>query len=664
MVGTTSFNVAWNPSVNYPFSFHGFEWRYGITATLMPANLTCGTPSPPPPSPSPPPPPSPPVVHATLLPTLDSQFLHTSVSMVGGTVELYTAVIRIASLNGTSSVPTVLPITVAATSSSTSSTAASTATAAAASTHRRRLHSSTPAAASPTTATSTSTATTAATATAAAASADDFLYVKAVFPTTGWVSMGWNPTDGGMTACDCVMATVDATTGAVTMNDYYSIGPVTPDLDTAIGGTNDILWASGSVSVAASTTTLYFTRKLVTGDTKGDTDILNAAAPVTFAWGASAAYAYHGTKMRGMQRLNLQAWVYVPGTNSSGTSASSVSDGGYFKGRLTEEEHSALAISHGAMMFTAWVGLAGTGIVFPRYIRYWKHWEVWHIRCEVGCILLALIGEILGLITSQGEWNGAHHWVSLPIIFGGFFQGYLGFVCRKGSVQFDMARLHRVVGYFMLTLTFIQMWLGLYLYSVSHSMDARILPSAFAIAMSLIVAIQLSTDQLTTQDLSEVLKRQITKMQKEAEKAEKAAAKGAKGGKGGGAATKKAAASPGVKPEASVVGGSEAGWLDELADEERQKKTGSLITPSVIGGSGSDDGSLALSGEGGEEFEEYEEEVEEEEEVDEEGEEGDEDEDGASNLPPMTMHEYKEKVENNSLFTIVEVGVRTRGQEA
>ena len=52
MNGTTSFNVAWNPNVNYPLDFHGFDGRYGISVSLMPTPLYCGTASPPPPPPS------------------------------------------------------------------------------------------------------------------------------------------------------------------------------------------------------------------------------------------------------------------------------------------------------------------------------------------------------------------------------------------------------------------------------------------------------------------------------------------------------------------------------------------------------------------------------------------------------------------------------------
>lgn len=78
------------------------------------------------------------------------------------------------------------------------------------------------------------------------------------------------------------------------VDDYYSYKEGKPSTDVSIGGTSDVTAISGSRT--ATSTTLTFKRKLVTGDTY-DRDIsLTAQNDMIYAWGTASTpgLSYHG----------------------------------------------------------------------------------------------------------------------------------------------------------------------------------------------------------------------------------------------------------------------------------------------------------------------------------------------------------------------------------
>eukprot|EP00004_Rigifila_ramosa_P026049 TRINITY_DN7965_c0_g1_i1.p2 TRINITY_DN7965_c0_g1~~TRINITY_DN7965_c0_g1_i1.p2 ORF type:complete len:214 (-),score=41.02 TRINITY_DN7965_c0_g1_i1:41-595(-) len=112
-----------------------------------------------------------------------------------------------------------------------------------------------------------------------------------------WIGMGISPDNFGMVNADIMYAS--QTGGALAMVDSFSFGEGTPNTDTSIGGTNDILSYTGAFG---PTTTVTFSRLLDTGDVIADYPIVaNATVPVIWAHGNANArtIGYHGGAQRG-----------------------------------------------------------------------------------------------------------------------------------------------------------------------------------------------------------------------------------------------------------------------------------------------------------------------------------------------------------------------------
>jgi len=118
----------------------------------------------------------------------------------------------------------------------------------------------------------------------------------------GFHPVGYNDEDGEMVNADEIVATF--TNGKAMVGDYFSAGFVQPDLDTDLGGVNNILTFSGSQ--VSGITRVIFTRKLVTGDSY---DVPFTIGPMNVIWalGGDNTYEYHGSddSNRGYTILDL-----------------------------------------------------------------------------------------------------------------------------------------------------------------------------------------------------------------------------------------------------------------------------------------------------------------------------------------------------------------------
>ena len=125
-----------------------------------------------------------------------------------------------------------------------------------------------------------------------------------------------------------------------------------------------------------------------------------------------------------------------------------------------------------------------------------------------------MIGEILGFIMARNSVFGSqsHHWISLFVIVGGALQGYFGYLTNKYPLDVQVARMHRAGGYFLLAVSFIQIWTGLYLYAINYLLDPRIIPTFFSLAMAGIVSVQLSAESLGKQELTDALSKELGKL--------------------------------------------------------------------------------------------------------------------------------------------------------
>jgi hypothetical protein len=108
---------------------------------------------------------------------------------------------------------------------------------------------------------------------------------------SGYIAIGFGR---GMDKVDIISAELFADkTGAVT--DRYAPKITFPASDTDQGGKNDILFQS-VVPNSGGTTSIIFTRKLVTGDSF-DRDLFANNTPIDmeFVWKENSPFAYHGS---------------------------------------------------------------------------------------------------------------------------------------------------------------------------------------------------------------------------------------------------------------------------------------------------------------------------------------------------------------------------------
>ncbi|UCC92790.1 MAG: hypothetical protein JSW25_09025, partial [Thermoplasmata archaeon] len=123
---------------------------------------------------------------------------------------------------------------------------------------------------------------------------DTELWMGIYAQTTGWVAIGFDPTDR-MKDADMVFGWVDGT-GTLSIFDAYATGVNGPHpVDTDQGGTDDITEAAGTES--SGWTTLEFRRDLSTGDT-WDNDIpTSGAIPLIWAVGNTDDFnSYHARR--------------------------------------------------------------------------------------------------------------------------------------------------------------------------------------------------------------------------------------------------------------------------------------------------------------------------------------------------------------------------------
>ncbi len=128
----------------------------------------------------------------------------------------------------------------------------------------------------------------------------DNIKVKMSAPTTGWVAVGFDPSRV-MKDADYVFGYVE--NGELTISDQFGTGAFSHKADTEIGGTNDIVTASGSE--ASGRTTLEFVIPLNSGD---EYDVVldpDQQHTVLFAYGPDGADNF-SKKHSFRSKVNLQ----------------------------------------------------------------------------------------------------------------------------------------------------------------------------------------------------------------------------------------------------------------------------------------------------------------------------------------------------------------------
>ena len=120
------------------------------------------------------------------------------------------------------------------------------------------------------------------------------LYVKVIAPTTGWVSVGFDPTQG-MKDANIIIGYVRNDTAF--MRDDYGSGPATHESDIVAGGTDDITDIDGKET--QDNTEISFMIPLDSGDSRDRPLTIGGFYNVILAYGQNGADdfdSYHQVK--------------------------------------------------------------------------------------------------------------------------------------------------------------------------------------------------------------------------------------------------------------------------------------------------------------------------------------------------------------------------------
>lgn len=121
------------------------------------------------------------------------------------------------------------------------------------------------------------------------------LYVKVRAPTTGWVSVGFDPTQG-MKDANIIIGYVRNDTAYVI--DAYGSGPTTHESDVSAGGTDDVTEIAGNET--QDNTEISFKIPLDSGDSRDRPLIVGNSYNVILAYGQNGADdfdSYHKTRV-------------------------------------------------------------------------------------------------------------------------------------------------------------------------------------------------------------------------------------------------------------------------------------------------------------------------------------------------------------------------------
>jgi hypothetical protein len=109
--------------------------------------------------------------------------------------------------------------------------------------------------------------------------AGNAIHVKLMYPTTGWIAIGFNPSKK-MKDANIIIGSADK--DGFTIEDHFGTSQVSHRPDTDLGGKNDII--EGGCSEKDNVTTMWFSIPLESGD-KNDT-VLRAGATVQVIFAA------------------------------------------------------------------------------------------------------------------------------------------------------------------------------------------------------------------------------------------------------------------------------------------------------------------------------------------------------------------------------------------
>ncbi|EAL65776.1 DOMON related domain-containing protein [Dictyostelium discoideum AX4] len=300
----------------------------------------------------------------------------------------------------------------------------------------------------------------------------------------GWFAFGYRCTNCPANSMamqmghpDLVAVTFDSN-GVPTVYDMIESMDYDPmqQKDIDIGGQSNILTFGGYQGSHHSL--MYYTRKLVTGDTVGDYDIdLNADFSVTWYIGKDNKIDFDNPLELGTNNFNLVSGEVVEG----GT-------GGHVHG--AEELADPLFAWHAALMSIAFGVLIPFGIFSARYLKSYQWGFYLHIVIQSTALAFIIVGFVIILVKHDGviETENPHSILGVILAAMVFAVGAFGVFCYfwkpkgddGGSKQsnFSPSRIHGYAGKIIALLSVATIITGLRQY---------LAPVAFIIVYSILI---------------------------------------------------------------------------------------------------------------------------------------------------------------------------------
>lgn len=329
---------------------------------------------------------------------------------------------------------------------------------------------------------------------------EDSVVITMAYETEGYVAIGIDPSDGGMTNADMYVGRFEG--GVPVIEDRYALGTFTPELDST---TQDATLVQASRE--GSITSFTFVRPLDTLDPDQDNVIEDRTMPMVWAMGSADSFDYHSS--RGKFNLNFFGGTeeldedvsadYDSDLGSTNNCTSNCTSGG------TDVE---LIDNHALIMGLTWPLLCIIGVLIARFGRSWRYWLRVHRFIQTVVVSLSFVGQVFAFIYTGGSLETTHGATAIFIICLTSPQAILGYLgARKEIPTFlvdaeSIKRLHRVIGYILTGFCLWQTYTGMEMYNVSH----KYIQLFYAWLVALCVATIFSNDIISVSDISKIMK--------------------------------------------------------------------------------------------------------------------------------------------------------------
>jgi len=298
----------------------------------------------------------------------------------------------------------------------------------------------------------------------------DLIEIAVQVTGTGWVAFGPSNT-GSMLESDIILGWV-TDDNQVVIDDYYitkrdsGCPGVCKDTNSVIGGKNNILAYAGNQKDGV--TQLKWLRKLKTGDTAGDIDIVEGQM--------DAIWGYHPD---------------IDGIAKHNTNTKAAIKIDFFKGDVAAGID--LREIHGFLMFFAWAVFIPITAFIARFMKKYKWWFNVHRWVNIFAMITMIAAFIIAILMTDPSqhFQKNHAIIGLTVVIIGCLQPILGFIADK---MFDETRdqppwfpdkIHWILGWCGMGLAMINVILGLMLYGAETLLIAYGL--YFAVVMAFLI---------------------------------------------------------------------------------------------------------------------------------------------------------------------------------